>query len=248
MFETHVFARSTAHSAVLYWDKPAAAGAGAQYTVYLGGQPVATCGRTHFTLTDLRSQSDYQADVFFGHQCVGSCVFRTTPVKNRLDVTEAPFWAKGDGKTKNTAALQRAIDACSAEDAVYIPAGIYLTGALRLHSNMELYLDEGAILQGTAEIVDYQPRIPSRFEGTEMRCYSSLLNLGTLDHAAGPNCENVVIRGKGTIASGGRELAEKIIADEQEHLKDYLAEHAALVAECENERTIPGRVRPRLIT
>lgn len=131
MFETHVFARSTAHSAVLYWDKPAAAGAGAQYTVYLGGQPVATCGRTHFTLTDLRSQSDYQADVFFGHQCVGSCVFRTTPVKNRLDVTEAPFWAKGDGKTKNTAALQRAIDACGGGDAVYIPAGIYLTGALR---------------------------------------------------------------------------------------------------------------------
>lgn len=73
------------------------------------------------------------------------------------------------------------------------------------------------------------------------------MNLGTLDHAAGANCENVVIRGKGTIASGGRELAEKIIADEQEHLKDYLAEHAALVAECENERTIPGRVRPRLI-
>ena len=109
MFESHVFARSTAHSAVLYWDKPAAAKAGAQYTVYLDGQPVATCGRTHFTLTDLRSQSDYQADVFFGHQCVGSCVFRTTPVKNRLDVTEAPFWAKGDGKTKNTAALQRAV-------------------------------------------------------------------------------------------------------------------------------------------
>ena len=83
MFETHVFARSTAHSAVLYWDKPAAAGAGAQYTVYLGGQPVATCCRTHFTLTDLRSQSDYQADVFFGHQCVGSCVFRTSSILRR---------------------------------------------------------------------------------------------------------------------------------------------------------------------
>lgn len=247
MFESHVFARSAAHSAVLYWDKPAAAKAGAQYTVYLDGQPAATCDRTHFTLTDLRSQADYRADVFFAGRCVGSCEFRTTPVKHRIDVTEAPFWAKGDGKTKNTAALQRAIDACGAGDAVYLPAGTYLTGALRLHSNMELYLDEGAVLQGTAEIVDYQPRIPSRFEGVEMRCYSSLLNLGTLDHTAGPNCENVVIRGKGVIASGGRELADKIIADEREHLKDYLAEHAALVAECDNERTIPGRVRPRLI-
>ena len=137
----------------------------------------------------------------------------------------------GDGKTKH-----RRFAACHRRQCRGTPAGIYLTGALRLHSNMEV--DEGAILQGTAEIVDYQPRIPSRFEGTEMRCYSSLLNLGTLDHAAGPNCENVFIRGKGTIASGGRG-AEKIIADEQEHLKDYLAEHA-LVAECENER---GRVR-----
>ena len=247
MFETHVFARSTAHSAVLYWDKPAAAGAGAQYTVYLGGQPVATCGRTHFTLTDLRSQSDYQADVFFGHQCVGSCVFRTTPVKNRLDVTEAPFWAKGDGKTKNTAALQRAIDACGGGDAVYIPAGIYLTGALRLHSNMELYLDEVAILQGTAEIVDYQPRIPSRFEGTEMRCYSSLLNAGDMNHKTGPNCRNIIIRGKGTICGGGQELARKIIEDERARIKSFLDDNKELVESCENSDTIPGRVRPRLI-
>ena len=247
MFESHVFARSTAHSAVLYWDKPAAAGAGVQYTVYLGGQPVATCGRTHFTLTDLRSQSDYQADVFFGHQCVGSCVFRTTPVKNRLDVTEAPFWARGDGKTKNTAALQRAIDACGAGDAVYIPAGIYLTGALRLHSNMELYLDEGAILQGTAEIVDYQPRIPSRFEGTEMRCYSSLLNAGDMNHKTGPNCRNIIIRGRGTICGGGQELARKIIEDERARIKSFLDDNRELVESCENSDTIPGRVRPRLI-
>lgn len=111
---------------------------------------------------------------------------------------------------------------------------------------MELYLDEGAILQGTAEIVDYQPASPAGLRAP--RC--ALLKPFEPGHT-GPrgraNCENVVIRGKGTIASGGRELAEKIIADEQEHLKDYLAEHAALVAECENDRTIPGRVRPRLI-
>ena len=63
----------------------------------------------------------------------------------------------------------------------------------------------------------------------------------------GINCVNVVIRGKGTIASGGKALADKIVADERERLKDYLAEHADLVASCDSEDTIPGRVRPRLI-
>lgn len=247
MFESHLFARCTAHHAVLYWDKPAAAGAQAEYTVYLNNESAGTTDRTHFTLENLEPQTEYRVDVVFENQPVGACMLRTGAERQRINVTEAPYWAKGDGVTKNTAALQRAIDACGPGGSVYLPAGTYLTGALRLHSDMELYLDEGAVLQGTAEIVDYQPRIPSRFEGTEMRCYSSLLNLGKMDHEEGYNCFNVVIRGKGTIASGGKALADKIIADEREHLKDYLAENADLVASCDDEDTIPGRVRPRLI-
>lgn len=247
MFENHLFARTTAHHAVLYWDKPASAGTQAEYTVYLNGEPVADTDRTHYTLDGLEPQTQYRVDVVFGGQPVGACLLYTGTEKHRIDVTEAPYWAKGDGVTKNTAALQRAIDACGPGDAVYLPAGTYLTGALRLHSDMELYLDEGAVLQGTDRIVDYQPRIPSRFEGIEMRCYSSLLNLGQMDHAGDYTCANVVIRGKGTIASGGKALADAIIADEREHLKDYLAENAQLVQSCENEDTLPGRVRPRLI-
>ena len=34
---------------------------------------------------------------------------------------------------------------------------------------------------------------------------------------------------------------------ERENLREYLAQNAALVATCENDRTIPGRVRGRLI-
>lgn len=49
-----------------------------------------------------------------------------------------------------------------------MPEGVFLTGALRLHSDMELYLEEGAVLQGTAEVSDYLPKIKSRFEGIEM--------------------------------------------------------------------------------
>lgn len=74
-----------------------------------------------------------------------------------------------------------------------------------------------------------------------------MLNLGYLDHAKGPNCSDVLIYGKGVIASGGRTLAAAVIETEHQHLKDYLAANAGLVASCENDNTIPGCARPRLI-
>ena len=112
---------------------------------------------------------------------------------------------------------------------------------------MALCVAEGAVLQGTQTIADYEPRIPSRFEGIECVCYSSLLNMGSLDHDAAPNCEDVLIYGGGTIAGGGSVLARRIIEDERVRLKAYLAELGDKVLECENLDTIPGRARGRLI-
>lgn len=122
-----------------------------------------------------------------------------------------------------------------------------MTGALRLHSDMELYIEREGILKGTARVEDYLPKIKSRFEGLEMECYSSLLNLGELDHDGGYGCRNVVIRGMGTIAGGGKTLAENVIAYEKERLKDYIASVGTRLKEYEKEDTIPGRARPRLI-
>ena len=232
---------------ILFWDKPAAAKAAETYTVLLDDTAAGTTCKTHYRLEGLRPETEYSLFVQWRGGGMGELTVRTTSTKHRLDVTAAPYFAVGDGRTMNTAALQKAVDDCGALDCVYFPAGVYLAGALRLHSNMELYLEEGAVLQGTADPADYLPRIHSRFEGTEMECYSSLLNLGQLDHTAGPNCENVILRGKGTIASGGRLLATRIIETEREALKEYLAQNAALVATCENADTIPGRVRPRLV-
>lgn len=127
-----------------------------------------------------------------------------------------------------------------------MPQGVFLTGALTLHSNMELYLAKGAVLQGTAEPTDYLPKIRSRFEGTETDCYRSVLNLGNLEQE-GVTCENVVIRGHGTVASGGQILAERVIAREREELGEKLDKMAELLAECERAETVPGRVRPRLV-
>ena len=103
------------------------------------------------------------------------------------------------------------------------------------------------MLQGSGCPEDYLPRIPSRFEGIEMECYQSLLNFGHLDHTAGPNCKRVRIHGKGIIRGGGYPLAWGTIQSERERLKEEWAAMADLVRTCENENTIPGRVRGRLI-
>ncbi len=137
--------------------------------------------------------------------------------------------AVGDGKTLNTAALQQAFTDCGPNDEVYFPAGIYLTGALDLHSCMSVCLEKDAVLQGSSDPTDYLPRIWSRFEGTEQECYRSLLNAGHLDHTAGANCENILLYGKGTISGGGHVLAERMIDIERENLRI-----SALVATCEN--------------
>ena len=242
----------TSDSITVYFDKPEDLPKDYKYQIFLNGKTAGESVKTHFLLEDLKSGTDYNVQVKVvsnGKELAGSEIYQlhTDRAKNRLDVTKAPYMAVGDGNAMDTQAIQRAIDACGAGDVVYLPAGIYKTGALRLHSDMELYLEEGATLQGTDDPDDYLPRIWSRFEGTEMLCYSSLLNMGELDHKSGPNCENILIRGKGTIASGGKGLAKKVIRLERELLKDELAALGDKIKECEKLDTIPGRVRPRLI-
>lgn len=240
----------TADSITLYWDKVISENA--EYLIYLNGEFHGSTRKTHYELETLEAEEEYRIRIEKVNEDKNRSEFaklelRTGRKKKLRDITCAPYYAVGDGKTINTGVIQQAIDDCRADEAVYIPEGIFLTGALRLHSDMELYLDQNAVLQGTDVVEDYLPRIPSRFEGIEGECYSSLLNLGNLDHEGGFNCSHVVIRGKGTIASGGRSLAEKVIESERERLKDYLESLGDKIGECEKPETIPGRVRPRLV-
>lgn len=229
-------------SITIWWEKPALPPS--RYQIFLDDTLTQTTDKTHTFLSGLTADHLYIIRI---EPLNLKLELRTSAARRRLDVTKAPYFASGDGNTMNTHTLQQAIDSCGKDDVVYFPAGIYMTGALRLHSNMEIYLEEGAVLQGTDNPEDYLPRIHSRFEGTEMECYSSLLNLGELDHTSGPNCENVLIHGHGTIASGGQSLGLRIIEEEKIRLKDYLESLGDKIKECENDNTIPGRVRPRLI-
>ncbi len=73
-----------------------------------------------------------------------------------MDVTASG--AVGDGVTLNTGALQRAIDACSAQGGgiLSFPPGHYLTGTIQLKDNVILRLDARAVLLGSPNAADYR--------------------------------------------------------------------------------------------
>jgi polygalacturonase len=88
------------------------------------------------------------------------------------------FGTVGDGKTLDTAALQRAFDAAAAAGGgeVELRPGAYLTGALFLKSHTHLVLDKGAVILGTTR-KDLYPLVPTRAAGIEMPWPAALLNI-----------------------------------------------------------------------
>ena len=113
-----------------------------------------------------------------------------------LDVRD--FGAKGDGVTKDTAAIQRAINAANTAGGgeVLLPKGVYLSGSVFLKSGVDFHLAEGAVLKGSPDPADYNaPDIAPQNWG----------RLGEGDNISGGHLllcveqENVTLRGLGKI-------------------------------------------------
>ena len=124
--------------------------------------------------------------------CLGS--FTTLYAKDYI-VTD--FGAKGDGKTNNTAAIQKAIDKASQNGGtVVIPEGIYISGTLKLKSNITLEIQRNAILKGITDRAAY-PSLPIESP--------MLTSSGQWGHALiyASKLENIAITGEGTIDGNG---------------------------------------------
>jgi len=108
------------------------------------------------------------------------------------------YGAKADGVTKNTKAIQAAIDACSAAGGgtVKLTGGTFVSGPVMIRSKVTLEIDKGTTLMGSPDHDDY-PAI------TEFKAP------GTQALVSAKNAEDIAITGSGTIDGNGQSWWEE---------------------------------------
>jgi polygalacturonase len=102
------------------------------------------------------------------------------------------YGARGDGATKDTAAFQKALDACAAANGgtVVVPAGDYLIGSIVIGDNTTFRLESQAYLAGSPDLADY-PVTRMQFEGELVPGHRALITAEQKD--------NITIVGRGFI-------------------------------------------------
>ncbi len=139
-----------------------------------------------------------QRPVVENHEVLVEAPFPMEPITECVfpdrDFYITDYGAVSVGAETNTAAIAAAIADCNAcgGGRVVVPSGIWLTGAIHLKSNVNLHLEEGAVLCFTDDPADYLPAVLTSWEG--MECY----NYSPLIYAI--NCENIAITGTGTLS------------------------------------------------
>lgn len=113
-----------------------------------------------------------------------------------FEKTITEYGGAGDGIFKNSDAFKSAIEAVNAKGGgkVIVPRGVWLTGPITLLSNINLHLEDGALILFSPDFEDY-PLVETSFEGLNtIRCISPINAY---------RVENIAIMGKGTIDGNG---------------------------------------------
>ena len=131
--------------------------------------------------------------ILFSVFCFGMAI---TLKAERVDMLKSG--AKADGKTLNTTLINHTVDRLSQAGGgtLFFPAGTYLTGAIRLKSNITLELEAGATLLFSDNFDDYLPFMEVRHEGVMMKSFSPLISA--------MDAENITIKGEGTLDVQGK--------------------------------------------
>lgn len=107
------------------------------------------------------------------------------------------YGARGDGRTKDTAALQAAINDCATTGGtVVLRDGTFLSGTIRLKSNLTLRITPTATLLGSQSAADYPDTNPPLQNSQLSNCKKALIYAEGVDQ--------VWIEGGGTINGNAR--------------------------------------------
>lgn len=143
---------------------------------------------------------------FLAIVCLAAWGCQTPQTSTTYYITD--FGAKGDSVTLNTEAIQKAIDACAAAGggSVVIPPGKFLTGTLKLRSNIDYHLANGAMLVGSGNINHY-----NKPEGENNIMLISLQQAPAAPETLrvlldATSVENVTISGQGIIEGNGKKF------------------------------------------
>ncbi|MDY2836126.1 MAG: glycosyl hydrolase family 28 protein [Candidatus Aphodomonas sp.] len=106
------------------------------------------------------------------------------------------FGARGDGRTLDTAAIARAVEeAARVGGAVLLRDGVFLSGEIRLRSDVTFWIDRTATLLGTQDHACYPLRTPC-----SSLCANRQLGRGLL---YAEREENIMLTGGGTVDGNG---------------------------------------------
>ncbi|MBI5425147.1 MAG: right-handed parallel beta-helix repeat-containing protein [Opitutae bacterium] len=148
------------------------------------------------------------------------------------------FGAVGDAKTMNTAAFARAIAAVAEAGGgrLVVPQGVFRTGPFKLCSNLDLHLEEGAVIQAPATFTEAGLPEPETLKSqAEVRAKVAVLD----PLISGKKLHDVALTGPGTIDGNGahwwkwsERAARNAKATEPNRLV-YRRSHLIVIDDCE---------------
>ena len=120
----------------------------------------------------------------------------TLPVFPNFTVNLTNFGGIDDGEALNTAAFEKAMTALADKGGgeLVVPAGLWLTGPIKLRSNINLHLERGALIQFFGDCNLYPLAVIDMRGEKEVDSTSPI---------SGQNLENVAITGDGIIDGAG---------------------------------------------
>jgi polygalacturonase len=125
------------------------------------------------------------------------------PVSGICDARD--YGARGDGRTLETAAIQRAIDDCSREGGVaLLSGGTFLSGTIVLKDHTTLRIMPGAVLRGSPRVEDYVPYPPEDVAAISVDGSTQNKGNGPYHLIHAQNARDVAIDGGGIIDGNGQ--------------------------------------------